>query len=383
MRKTAERIGTLRYDRIDKIIRDIKDFEQVVSDLVKEVAADLVDEPSESAVLEMENRVNHARRVRELQYSKNKEITELKTQIEKLKREQRESINSISQLMKKAGVKTIEALKKAIELSGRKQVLGQERYSMIEKLNQDGDGKSIAELKAECESADIDDVAAQEVLIQTELDDRQKQLPDAVEKRSQARNAFQAVGGDDSAAQNAARKQEAVTEIQEIVEQYIKVQTSAKLLQWVIDRYRREKQAPLLSRASEHFNAITDCSFSNLRVEYDDKDVPHLTAVRPNEKVVPVSGLSTGTADQLYLSLRIAEIEDYLVPSDALPFIADDLFINFDDERAAAGFQRLGELSRKTQVLFFTHHQHLVDIALKELGPSVNLVNLSDRRVDN
>ena len=384
MRKTAERIRTLRYDRIDKIIRDIKDFEQVVSELVKDIAADLVDEPAESAVLEMESRVNHARRVQELQNSKNTEITKAEKQIENLERERKESLNLISQLMTKAGVESIEALKKAIELSDQKRVLEQKRHSVIEKLDQDGDGKSIAELKEECESADIDDVAAQEASNQTELDDLQNQLTVAVEKRSQARNAFQAVGGDDSAAQNAARKEEAVTEMKEIVEKYIRVQTSVKLLQWAIDHYRREKQAPLLNRASEHFNSITDCSFSNLRVEYDDKDVPHLTGVRPSKEIVPVSGLSTGTADQLYLSLRIAAIEDYLERSDALPFIADDLFINFDDERAAAGFQRLAELSRKTQILFFTHHQHLVKIALDVLGPSVNLVTLSDpRRVDN
>ena len=43
-------------------------------------------------------------------------------------------------------------------------------------------------------------------------------------------------------------------------------------------------------------------------------------------------------------------------------------FINFDDERAAAGFKVLAELSRKTQVLFFTHHTHLADVAEAALG---------------
>ena len=65
--------------------------------------------------------------------------------------------------------------------------------------------------------------------------------------------------------------------------------------------------------------------------------------------------------------------------ADTLPFVADDLFINFDDERAEAGFRLLGELSKKTQVLFFTHHQHLVDIARKTLGNSLNLVTLADQ----
>jgi uncharacterized protein YhaN len=74
--------------------------------------------------------------------------------------------------------------------------------------------------------------------------------------------------------------------------------------------------------------------------------------------------MSTGTADQLfYLALRVASVEDYLGRSNAVPFVADDLFINFDDAHAAAGFEVFGQLARKTQIIFFTHHRHLVEIA--------------------
>jgi uncharacterized protein YhaN len=59
-----------------------------------------------------------------------------------------------------------------------------------------------------------------------------------------------------------------------------------------------------------------------------------------------------------------------------MPFIADDLFINFDDKRAVAGFQVLNELAKKTQVLFFTHHEHLLDVARKTLGASVSTIAL-------
>ena len=167
--------------------------------------------------------------------------------------------------------------------------------------------------------------------------------------------------------------------MQETAERYVRVKTSTMLLQWAIDRYRREKQAPLLRRAGELFKLITRDSFSGLQVEYDNQDKAHLTGVRPNGSVVPVSGMSSGTADQLYLALRVASIEDYLERAESLPFIADDLFINFDDQRATAGFALLGKLSRTTQVLFFTHHQHLVDIALQSLGASVSIVNLTDQ----
>lgn len=51
-----------------------------------------------------------------------------------------------------------------------------------------------------------------------------------------------------------------------------------------------------------------------------------------------------------------------------LPFVADDRFVNLDDTHAAAGFTALGELARRTQVIYFTHHHHLTDIAQAALA---------------
>jgi uncharacterized protein YhaN len=79
--------------------------------------------------------------------------------------------------------------------------------------------------------------------------------------------------------------------------------------------------------------------------------------------------MSDGTADQLFLALRLAALEQSFEAGITLPFLADDLFINFDDRRAHAGFMVLGEIARKTQVLFFTHHAHLRAIAEAALTP--------------
>ena len=43
----------------------------------------------------------------------------------------------------------------------------------------------------------------------------------------------------------------------------------------------------------------------------------------------------------------------------------------------AAGLERLlGELAKKTQVLFFTHHEHLLEVARKALGAPISGVTL-------
>jgi len=88
--------------------------------------------------------------------------------------------------------------------------------------------------------------------------------------------------------------------------------------------------------------------------------------MRPTGEKIGVTGMSDGTRDQLYLALRIASLEKYLAANEPMPFIVDDILIRFDDDRATAALNILAELSKKTQVLFLTHHARLVELAQKE-----------------
>lgn len=382
MREKAKEIKNLRRQRIDKIKQDIANFESDVETMVLELAEDLAGTAADDAVLEIKKRLDRDQRIRERRDSKMREIEKMENEVHALEDARQEARDSVSYLNNMARSNTSDELKSAIEKSDSLRALQGELETTRQTLAREGDGLTVAELEAECDAVDIDQIPAREETINRELETLRDQYADAVEKRSQSRNAFEAVGGDDAAARAEATRQEALAEIREVSEQYVRVRTSAMLLQWAIDRYRREKQAPLLQRAGELFAMLTGDSFKRLQVDYDETDQAHLTGVRPDGTVVHVSGMSSGTADQLYLALRVASIEDYLDRADALPFVADDLFINFDNDRAGAGFAVLGELSRKTQVIFFTHHSHLLDIARKILGDSISVVNLNGEQVD-
>jgi uncharacterized protein YhaN len=256
-----------------------------------------------------------------------------------------------------------------------------EKTSLEGILDTEGDGLPLAELRTECEEVDLDQLAAREESLQNELEGLRGRLTPAAEQRAHARQVFETIGGDGRAAQAAAARQEALASMRDAAEQYIRVRASATLLQWAIDRYRREKQAPLLKRAGGMFSTLTFGSFTGLRVEYDDQDHARLAGIRPDQSSVSIGGMSDGTADQLYLALRLASVDEYLGRAHALPFVADDLLINFDDARAAAGFEVLADLGQKTQILFFTHHQHLVDIARGTLGKDVNVISLVEDRL--
>ena len=64
--------------------------------------------------------------------------------------------------------------------------------------------------------------------------------------------------------------------------------------------------------------------------------------------------LSQGTADQLYLAVRLAICDTVLPPERSIPILLDDALVTFDDERMAAALDYLVELSQTRQVILFT-----------------------------
>jgi uncharacterized protein YhaN len=172
--------------------------------------------------------------------------------------------------------------------------------------------------------------------------------------------------GSARAAQLAEEAQSVLARIDADAEQYLILRLAHAVLQEGLERYRKKNEAGVLGRASDLFRALTRGSFSRLEIEANEKGEQVVVGIRAGtETPVAVEHLSDGTRDQLYLALRLASLEVYLAAHEPMPFIVDDLLLNFDDERAAATFAVLAELSRKTQVLFFTHHRHLVEQARK------------------
>ncbi len=96
-----------------------------------------------------------------------------------------------------------------------------------------------------------------------------------------------------------------------------------------------------------------------------------LSSLRENGEKVDLAGMSDGTQDQLYLALRLASLEKFSAEGEPLPLLVDDALVNFDDARARAALKVLGNLAGSTQVIFFTHHQHMVHLATKAIDRQI------------
>ncbi len=154
--------------------------------------------------------------------------------------------------------------------------------------------------------------------------------------------------------------------IQRDVGEYVRTRIAHALLRNAIRTYQDRSQGPLVTRASTWFSFITANRYTRLVVDYDGDDRVML-AERADGKRLGMTDLSEGTADQLYLALRLAAIEGRLKSSSPVPLILDDALLAFDDRRAAAALKALAKLAKNNQVILFTHHAHIVELAQQEL----------------
>jgi uncharacterized protein YhaN len=160
--------------------------------------------------------------------------------------------------------------------------------------------------------------------------------------------------------------------LEENVLEYAALHVARAALDLATERYRARHQDSLLSRASEFFDTLTCHAFAGLEIERKDEE-DMLVAVRGWDRTIPrlsINGLSDGTRDQLFLALRLAGIEQLLADREPVPLIIDDVLMSFDDVRARATLRCLNGFATKTQVLLFTHHRHVVDLAV-QINPQV------------
>ena len=369
-----ERVDNARVERIQTMEDDLERMKEAARLLAQSVAPALAVRAPEEVLSSLTSRLEDARRQQDRFAQALKYLDEAKHQRDTASSQLQEAKRSLEPLLKLAGVEEPMLARPIVEQWQAKIARESELADVLRRLELGSDGLSLAEIQVEVVSHPAAHAGDQVIDLKDQLADSDTRVTSLVADQVSAKQRFNEIDGSDKAAVAEAQRHEALAEMSDVSEEYLQVATANCLLKWAVDRYRDRKQGPLLQRASGIFRNLTRGSFEKLRVDFD-QSTPALVAYRPNNQAVKVSGLSDGTRDQLFLALRIAALELQADQGTPMPFIADDLFINFDDERSQAGLKALYEMSSKTQVLFLSHQEHLVPIIEKQF-PGVNLITL-------
>ncbi|MHB9144230.1 MAG: ATP-binding protein [Symbiobacteriia bacterium] len=132
--------------------------------------------------------------------------------------------------------------------------------------------------------------------------------------------------------------------------------------------------APRLNQvASAAIASITAGRYSEVRV---DQYLGLRVVVPETGEMQPVQNLSGGAVDQFYLALRLGMAKLLTAGGEPVPFLLDDTFVQFDDERLARAMAHLTEVAAANQVFLFTCHEREV-AAARRCQPEARVLELS------
>ena len=349
---------------LEKRERATEAFRERSAQLVRDLAPDLTDLPAEVAATKLLERFRTAERESNVRAHIEETIRAENARMDRLEHEYREQSLILEECLRRAQVTDLADLVAAEARSEELMSIRQKRAE-LEAVFADY-ANDIDAWEEELKGADRAALVRQ----QEELDYKRSELDDRIVSLNADIEGLQR-GLDDTehsakAAQAAAIAEDKLTRLRAAVEEYAVTKLAIEVLRAEMDRYADEHQGPILQKTSAHFQRFTLGAYAGVRVLEDA-----LICVRGDGSEVPIDKLSDGTRDQLYLALRLASFDRQKQSGALLPLVLDDILVHSDDDRARAILQSLAEVARSMQILFFTHHARIVELANESLNPAL------------
>lgn len=380
IRELLDLVKEIRTDaaRLDALDREADRFDRNALELVDRLAPELADGPTDRAAQALVERLARARsdRIERRNLAERLELAVAK--LEAGRPEARAAEARLQALAQEAGAAGPADLPDIERADAEAKQLRARLRGLDDELIRLGDGLPIDDLRREAAGADPDDLARRIETLDAQIKELEAEGRALREQIGASRTRLDAMDGGPASAEVAEEVEGLKAKIEAGVDRYARAKLASAILAEAIARHRRRNQGAVLDRAGQLFARLTAGAFAGLDVEdaEGDGDESRLIGVRTANggagARVGTGGMSEGTADQLYLALRLAGLENHLAAHpEPFPLIVDDLLILFDNRRAAATLALLAELSLRIQILFFTHHEHLLDLAAAHLPPDL------------
>jgi uncharacterized protein YhaN len=361
----TENVTRLQFlTRIQKMESDQEEFSVAVRALAEELGIDHGTRDAVELFDEIESRVTAATLGQSKKDEKGESLRKLQEKRLEVEGSRRRHDRRKAEMLSYFGVFSLaDVARNIVQIDDRKR-MKREAGETVAEIVAALEARNFEEAEAELDHADRDalDREAQEL---TGLRADQNTLCEEWSARYRlAQGKVEAIGGDDTVARIEEQKQTILLNIEERAHRYLRLRIGTAAAEQALRMYRDRHRGSMMARASNAFHTISRGAYAKLATQ-PDADTEVLVAVGAGGSSKVASRLSKGTRFQLYLSLRVAGYHEFAQTRTTVPFIADDIMETFDDFRAEEAFRLFGEMASVGQVIYFTHHQHLLEIVRK------------------
>jgi len=144
---------------------------------------------------------------------------------------------------------------------------------------------------------------------------------------------------------------------------YARYRLAAQVTRDFYEETVENRQATLLKDGWDTFKAITAGAYDRFYPDLSGKDVEFMA--KAGDAALPTLALSRGTAEELFLSVRLGRMKTLGLD---LPILLDDALVNFDRDHRVRAFTAIRDAVGDSQVFYFTCHGTMAREAADAFG---------------
>ncbi len=147
---------------------------------------------------------------------------------------------------------------------------------------------------------------------------------------------------------------------EELQQKREEIQKAIEFLEIAYNKMKEEITPKFTEKLSNTIDKISSGKYKNVRIN----TLGEIIVEDKNGEYINSENLSIGTIDQLYLSLRLATIEE--ITKEKMPIILDEAFAYYDNERLENILKYISKEYKDNQVIIFTCTKREIEILNKE-----------------
>jgi uncharacterized protein YhaN len=358
--------------RVAVMLAGIETFEKKVRALRQNLAEEGSDRGAEDVVEDLHRALVKAREAAGVHLSLTEQLEKARLRRDHAGRKRDLLLSRRDELHALAGTSDPEELRRRLEITRRARRLDGEIADLARDLDHLRGKTPLSEFRKRLEESDRGVLEAR----LREAEGRARELDGATglahQELGETRRRLEELDGTSRAAEVAAEIEGLRSELYSSADRYAKLVFARGLVRRALDRFERSHQPGLLREVTRIFTRLTSGRYVQVKRRLDAGG--SLVVLQHDGAEKEPRQLSTGTREQLWLSIRLAYVVEYCRHSEPLPVIMDDVLVNFDDERARRTLEVLGELGQALQIVLLTCHGRTVERAravIPDLEPLV------------
>ncbi len=356
----------------------VEDWQRRARDVVQraELAPAESDEQLVEQVLELRRRCGEVRQTRDTRAVVEDELLKTAAKVAGLQSRLRHAREAERTLQREAGATDADSFRRRWRSYQRRQEL-QTRFDDLARhvVGRVGRGPEAAAIRRELSDGRLEEWRTEAAGAETRVVELQHRRDAAVARHRDVQRARAELEASADIARFETEREGIAAELRSTMRQWRVLTLARRLIEQTLREFERTRQPNVLAQASNAFAFVTQGRYERIVQTPDTADV---LVVERGQPPKPVDSLSRGTAEQLYFCIRLALATEFGRRGEALPLVMDDVFVNFDPERALAVAEVVSDFARSQQILVFTCHPSTRDLLLG-VAPGARVIELNTR----